>query len=275
VCSSDLKTSTDVCTLAPNAGASVQVDGNRGIDNSFGSNILPIVQNAAGLTTPSKTVSDAIGKGGFTIMIKIAGLADDPKQTSNGLTGDLFAGGKYDPDGGTSPAFDLTTDWPVRPELLNDGKTLASGSKVHFPSAYVNNGTFVNGVGATLTLSLAFGGVALDIQVNQATITFDHTGPTNADNGTISGVIESAALIDGLKKVAGRISPSLCSGSTFDGIAAQINQASDIMKDGTNGPGQNCDGISIGLGFTAKQIKDPDQVAGNTAPSPDPCTDGG
>lgn len=270
------QSSTDVCTLAPGAGKSVQVDGNNGIDNSFGANILPIIQNAAGLQTPSKTISDAIAKGSFTIMLSITGLTQDAKQTNTSLTGQLFAGGAYDPMGMTKPTFDMNTDWPVRPELLNDGMTIASGSKVKFSDAYIVNGTFVNGTGAQITLSLGFGGVALDLTVKNAILTFDHAGAA-ANNGTIGGVIDTEQLITGLKAVAGRISPSLCSGTTFDGIASQIKAASDILSDGTNAPGTPCTGISIGIGFTAKQIKNPDKVAPMSTPSPDPCSamDGG
>src|SRR5256885_8545645 len=55
----------------------------------------------------------------------------------------------------SKPAFSPTDDWPVRPELLNDGKTVASGSKVTFPGAYITNGTFVTPTG-TITISLVF-----------------------------------------------------------------------------------------------------------------------
>jgi hypothetical protein len=47
---------------------------------------------------------------------------------------------------------------------------------------------------------------------------------------------------------------SLCSPSTFDGIAQQLRQSSDIFVDGTQGPNKICDGISIGLGFEAKSV---------------------
>ena len=65
--------------------------------------------------------------------------------------------------------------------------------------------------------------------------------------------------------------------SAFDGIAQQISQASDILKDGTNVPGKPCDGISIGLGFVGKKIANPTKIAADDAAvPPDPCsTDGG
>jgi hypothetical protein len=156
------KDSTDVCTLAAGAPKTNQVDGNNGIDNSFGSVILPIIQSAASLPTPSTTITQAIDKGDFTIQLQIKGLSNDPKQSSTGITGQLFASGAY--DNGT-PAFDANTDWPVEPQLLKDGATIAGGSKITFGNAYVNNGTFVSGDlttgGITVSISLVFQGVPL------------------------------------------------------------------------------------------------------------------
>jgi hypothetical protein len=87
-------------------------------------------------------------------------------------------------------------------------------------------------------------------------------------------VLDTEKLINGLRKVAGRISTSLCGGSTFDGIAQQIRQTSDILADGTNKAGVPCNAISVGLGFTAKRIKNPSKVSPLGTPSPDPCAAG-
>ncbi len=261
------KTSADVCKGAAGASKNTQIDGDNGIDNAFGSIIVPIIQTFS--HDISKQLTDSIVKGGFTILIDTVGLSDEAKQTNTGLTGQLFAGGKLD-----NPTFTKADNWPVRPELLADGKTVAGGSKVKFGDAFVVGGTWVNGVGSDVKLSLAFGGVALDITVHRSTIAFDHSG-TDALNGTIAGVINTKELIDGLRSVAGRISDSLCSGSAFDSIAQQIQQASDIMSDGTNAAGADCTAISIGIGFTAKEIAAPSTVADLGTPAPDKCADGG
>lgn len=264
---SDAK-SMDVCTRAAGAPSSVQTDGTLGVDNSFGANILPIIQSAGSIPNPSQTISESIAKGSFTIMFKIKGLMG-AMQTNTGLSAQLFASGEFDPTGMTKPTFTTADDWPVRPELLNDGKTVASGSKVTFPDSYITNGTFVTPSG-TVTLSLVFQGVALDIEIVKAVIVMDIAGDT-ANSGTIAGVIPTEKLIDGLKKVAGRISKSLC-GSAFDGIAQQIRQTSDINADGSNTAGKACDAISIGIGFTAKRIGNPTKVAALGTAPPDPCT---
>jgi hypothetical protein len=50
-------------------------------------------------------------------------------------------------------------------------------------------------------------------------------------------------------------------------------QASDVMTDGTNEPGQTCDGISLGLGFDAVAVH-LGQVW-SEPPRPQPCVDAG
>ena len=262
--------STDACKLVSGASKTVRDDGENGIDNSFGANILPIILNTAGAEGPAK-INQAISDGSFTIMLNIKGLSDDPKQTATGLTGALLAGGKF-PNG--KPTFTSADDWPVRPELLSN-KTDPNSSTIKFTDSYVVNGTWVNGGQSDVKISLVFSGVALDLTVHKASLTFDHTGPNKADNGTIAGVINTTELIDGLRKVAGRISTSLCGGSAFEGIAGQIKQASDIMDDGTGGaPTTECNAISIGLGFTADVIGPPKTVAELGTPTPDPCAAG-
>jgi hypothetical protein len=279
----DGKLPDNVCT--PVKGGPKIEDGENGIDNAFGKQILPVILTAAGADAPKK-INEGIADGSFTIMLDVVGLSDDPKQTATGLTGQIFAGAKFSKTG-AKPTFTPSDNWPVVPNLLVDPNNPASGSKIKFTDAYIVGGTFVNadpsagGSGSKITLSLAISGVSLDVTVNQAIITFSHEG-TKAKNGVIAGVIDTEELISGLKKVAGRISDSLCSGSAFDSIADQIRQASDILADGTNRAGVPCTGISIGLGFEASEIGIPSTLGDlgspgedKCAPKPDGGTDGG
>lgn len=267
--------STDVCTLVMGAPKGTQADGTNGIDNSFGANILPIITTASAGAAAS--INTAITEGHFTLMIDVTGLDDsNPAQTATGLTGFLNAGGAFSgPDGGASPTFTTADNWPVLPTLLANPMDPKS-STVKFPQAYVVGGTFVNGSPATVTLSLEVGGVGISIVINQATISFDHKSAGSATNGTIAGVINSTDFIAQLKMVAGRISSTLCTGPSFQSIANQINEASDIMADGSNAPGATCNGISIGIGFDAAEIGPPSIVGALAPASPDPCaTDAG
>jgi hypothetical protein len=258
------KDSKDVCQRQSGADSAKQEDGKEGIDNAFGRTVLGFILGL--VPTPTKTINDSIQKGSFTILLDIKGLTDDAKQTATGLGGRLLVGGDY--NNGTKPekkpTFSPTDDWPYRENPI-----------VPIEGAYINAGTFVNGSGgATVELSLFIQGVQLSLTINRALITFDHKPPNDIDNGTISGVINTEALVTGIEKVAGRISTQLCGGSTLDTIKQTIRQASDIRDDGSNAAGVPCNAISIGLGFSGKRIGAPKTKAVDVAPPADPCTAG-
>jgi hypothetical protein len=287
------KTSTDVCTLASGASKTTQVDGNGGIDNSFGENILPIIITTAG-SDAAQRINSAINAGSFTIMTYITGFDDSAGNhtSATGLNGVLLAGGNYAShnDGG-APSWDTNTHWPILPVLINGcdqtngcpaGTDPVAKAQITFPSAYQANGTFVNGTPGNLDLNLSIGGETIDVKVHSALITWDPKAPGSVTNGTIAGVLVSQELVSSLQSVAGRISTSLCSGSAFQSIAQQILQASDIIIDPNSGAvsntsGTNCNGISIGLGFEATEIAAPTaaDVVAPAAASPDPCADAG
>lgn len=286
--------STDVCKLVTGAGRSTQQDGNNGIDNSFGANIMPIVTMLD--SSASMTLNDSINNGKFTVFTDVTGFDDTAGNHTNatGLGGVLLAGAPYSADGGSVPSWDTTTNWPVLPDPgLIQGCTPYSASGgggcpantdpvanavIKFSSAYQNNGTFVNGTPAPLTLSLSIGGQQLALEIDSAVITFQPNGPGSVTNGIIAGVLDSQKLIDAVKNIAGNISTSLCMGSAFDSIAMQLQQASDIVLNGStvsNESGVACNAISIGLGFESTEIAKPSTIAAATAPTPSKCADAG
>ena len=255
------KSSTNLCK--PRAGgppSSVYPDGNGGIDNSFGKNILPIILGLA--PDASDQLNQSLAEGSFTIMLNVKELGD--KTEYNPLTTKLYAGAKLD----TPPLFDGTDVWPVLPELLSNPDDIES-SKVVFGTSYVRDNTWVSGSVAPLSLSLAVAGFTLNLTIGSAVMAMD-LGPDHksAKNGTIAGIIDTEGFIEELRKVAGAFASDLCTGSTFDSLANQLRQASDIMKNGTQDPSIECDGISIGLGFDMSEVQ-----IGTIAPPADPQTD--
>lgn len=259
------KESTDVCQRQAGASPANQDDGTDGTDNAFGKVIIPFLQPFT--ATPSKTLTESLTSGSFTIMLKIKGLTDDPKQSNTGLSGTLLVGAPFSDT--AKPTFSPTDDWPYRKD-----------PQVAINDAYINNGTFVNGTGgATIQLALSIQGQTLALNINKAIITFDHSGASDLTNGTIAGVIGTEQLLDGISKVAGNISKDLCTGSTLDSIKQTIRQASDILEDGTNKAGVPCTGISVGIGFSAKKVANPTKAVDNPVEAPSKCnepdTDGG
>jgi hypothetical protein len=278
--------SNDVCTLVPGSSKQVQVDGKGGIDNSFGSQIMPIIGTLD--STASQTLNTSIASGSFTIMTYVVGFDDmaGNTTTATGLSGVLLAGGKYSADGG-APDWTTSTIWPVLPDLVN-GCTAAGGcpantdpianATIKFTKPFQSKGTFVSGAPNPLTLSLSIGGQTLSLDIASAVVSFSPMAAGSVTNGTIAGVLDTTQLIAGLKNVAGNISTSLCSGSAFESIAMQIEQTSDIVLNGTtvsNTSGTTCNAISIGLGFDSTEIAVPTVIAPGAPPAPSKCADGG
>ena len=60
-------TLTNVCTLAAGAPLINQIDGDDGIDNAWGSTLLPGIQEVASLPTPSQDATGFINAGTWTL----------------------------------------------------------------------------------------------------------------------------------------------------------------------------------------------------------------
>jgi hypothetical protein len=257
-------TSTDLCKPRNNAPPkNVYPDGDKGIDNSFGKNILTIILGIA--SDASAKVNAGLSQGKFTIMLSMDKLGAGANY--KGVVTKLYGGG----DLGAPPKYDGSVKWPVIPELLNDPTDVTS-AKVQFPNAYVVNNTWVSGSKGDVMLNLSVSGFTLSLPIASAVITMELSADhKSATKGTIAGVLPTDVLTSELKKVAGGFDPSLCKGPTIDSIVSQIEQASDILKDGSQNKDSECDGISIGLGFDAGivQLGDIGMPAG---PKDDPCS---
>ena len=153
--------STNVCTLVAGAPIVTQQDGNGGIDNSFGENIVTILETLDG--TVSQSLNAPIDAGQFTIMTYAVGFDDSTGNTTtaSGLTGALLAGGNYRAwhDGG--PTWDLTTAWPVLSTSLDCASTGCppgidpiTSATVQLPHAFPAEGTFVGATADPVTLGL-------------------------------------------------------------------------------------------------------------------------
>ncbi|MRG90595.1 hypothetical protein [Polyangium spumosum] len=259
------KASVGLCKpRAGGAPASVYPDGDEGRDNSFGKNILPTIISLS--SDISVQANEAIANGEFTIMLDMPtlGTASD----CNNLSTKLYGGA----DLGMAPKWDGTDQWPLIPELLNNTMDPTS-AKIVFPKSYVVKNTWVSGTKGTVKLALSVSGFTISLDINSAVITVDLDESRNGgENGTIAGVIETEQLITEISKVASAFDESFCdpNSPTLQSILNLIRQASDIMKDGTQNPEAECDGISIGLGFNAKAVQ-LGPVAEPAMPPPDPC----
>jgi hypothetical protein len=257
--------STDLCL--PRAGGkkvNVYPDGDNGTDNSWGKNVMPMVTGVAPEAAPQ--ANEQIAQGAVTHLFHLTDLGSSSDY--NPILARGYAGAQK----GSPPSFDGSDVWPIKAESLAAPPDVAT-ALVQFPQSYVVGNVWVSGVGGgVLEVSLGVG-FATVLKIHRPLVTIelapDHQSSTR---GVISGVLDVEELIVDIEKTAGQLSPDLCQGSTIESIANQLRQAADIMKDGTQNPALECDGISIGIGFEARAVQ-LGPVASPEPPAPDPCAD--
>jgi hypothetical protein len=242
--------STDVCL--PNAGAdplTAYPDGDAGIDNSFGKNLLPTILGL--YPTWVQDVGNGILNGTFTALLKLMCLP--PTGDVPMLTTKLFGGTTL----GSAPKWDGTDVWPVEPGLLGDPMDPESSTLIYPNSSVIGmaydagqNGTFILSVPFKTTMATA--SIKLTLYAAQMTMTLS-ADRKSATGGMIGGVLDTEEFVAELKKVGFLL--NLCGNPLFDNLLNQVRQASDIMNDGTQDPNMVCNGISMGLGFEMQEAQ--------------------
>lgn len=262
-------TSDNLCApVGEGTPASVYPDGNQGIDNSFGRNILPIITSLA--SNASEEVNDALAEGAFSIIIRVDDLGSGANYVD--LPAFLYAGAAME----DVPLWNGTDVWDVMPELLDNPSDINS-SKVQFPDSFTTSDTWVSGSQGTISISLSLMGYSFALSINKAVITMDlDAARAGATNGTIAGLVNTSDLVAEIQEVAAGFSEEFCDpeSNVLETASRQIEAASDIMSDGSQSPGAPCDAISIGIGFEASKVI-LGEVAPAAPPAPDPCAEGG
>lgn len=239
--------STDVCALNSDASpGTAYPDGDGGIDNSFGKNVLPQL-----LALQPSLVSDkaaAIQSGRLDELFDLRCLPE------SGDAPAFVTALVHGVDLGAPPAFDGTDFWPVEPGLLGDPADPDSSTFL-FPASSVTGDAFDAGAGGTFVLMLpvqtSAGATWLRLTLHAARVTMTLAADRkSATGGRIGGVLVTEELVAEIKKLGAAL--DLCGTAFIDSLVMQVRQASDILSDGAQDPDTTCDGISIGLGFTAQ-----------------------
>ncbi|MDC0741158.1 hypothetical protein [Polyangium mundeleinium] len=257
------KESTGLCKPV-DGGSPVAVypDGNNGIDNSFGRNVLPIF---LGLSSDfGEQMNVHIASGEFTYLLSMANVGSEECATSS----KFFLGGSL----GQEPAFDGSDVWPIDASSVTDPADPTS-AVCSFSSTTITQGFVDASPPSQFTLLLTFQDLDLRLPIHLARIAMHLDADLQgATAGQISGVIYTQDLSDEVAKLAARFDESFCdpNSPTLQSILKQLRQASDIMSDGTQDPTKPCDAISIGVGFTMKSAQ-LGAVVPAAPPPPDPC----
>lgn len=242
--------SKDVC--APNSGGSASTaypDGDMGIDNSFGKNLLPTVLQLS--PTWTQDVNNGISNGRFTAIIKmlcIPDMGDAPNFTTKLLSGTSL---------GAPPKWDGTDVWPIEPGLLGDPKDPESAT-ILFNGSSILSDVYDAGKNVTFIISVPIRTLtdqtSIKLTLYSAKIKMNIAPDRkSATSGMIGGVLNTEEFVSEVSKVGALL--GLCGTPLFDNLIQQVRQSSDIMTDGTQDPAKTCDGISMGLGFDMGEMQ--------------------
>jgi hypothetical protein len=238
--------SNDLCQVVSGGDKTiVYPDGDVGIDNSFGKNILPLLLNIS--PGFSSATTQSVTAGDFTMMLDLVGLTAAADQPS--LVTRLYGGTPL----GQAPAFDGKDCWPVAPELLTNAADIKSSTVVFDKSSIVAN-KWISGTAGTITLTIPTGPATITLTIHKAQVALDLAADhKSATGGVIGGVLDTDEFVKEVKKAIYAVNPMYC--VAIGTIETSIRRSSDILADGSQDPAKTCNGISIGFGFTMKEVQ--------------------
>jgi hypothetical protein len=252
--------------------AGISTDGEYGIDNSWGENIVPgFIATLA--PNPTATHSVSIAKGVGTTVLRIHGLASGGDQA--GLTTEVFTvtASVNSAGGFVAPHEEQWNDgsylWrPFAEQVGTDGS-----STFRMENGYLVDDVWVSGEVATIPIiiDVEFPGYPLVLTLHHAKM----AGRMAADrrsmtDGIIAGILYPEELVASVR-LAASSGPTDCDIS-LEGLANEFRAASDILDDGTQDPTRVCNGISVGFGFVSSpaSLGDPTQSLSQITPCTGP-----
>ena len=233
-------------TCKRNAGSSstVLTDGNGGIDNNFGSRLLPII---GGLSPDAeKIANDNLAAGQWTLVLRLDNVGPDDNSS---VPGAMYVGHSYD---GSS--------WQIADVSTTDGATV-SKPKVRFPDGYMAGGTWVSGdLGkATIPITLVMFGVPTVFPLESGIVT---VRVKDGKLGTMAGGTLGSDLLAAFTPLLESF--GVCKGSTnyelfSKAVAVSVDLVSKapMLQDET----RDCNAMSSGLGFEMGPTAVPTVVA--------------
>ncbi|NUP11785.1 MAG: hypothetical protein HOW73_37535 [Polyangiaceae bacterium] len=223
----------------PNGGvepAYVHEDGEGGIDNAWGKRVRLLLAELEPGGDIDPVLNEPLDEGNYTLIFALDGLGPGANYSSmdaHYLEGRQRSG----------------SSWLKAPESFAGTEPV-----IRFSNGYVNGHTWVSGTSnEPLTIKLSYRGLPFRLKVRRAVVTAQMS-PDHQDvvHGIISGVADTEELAAEMRALFGKVTPDFCSAAAD--AEAIVRQASDIMNDGTQDPNAVCNGISVGLGFTATDV---------------------
>lgn len=248
---------TGTCKRVTGGEQDVLIDGVACRDNNFGSQLVPIVSSLDGRY--EKTSNEAIAKGSSTWILQLEDLDDGPDDPF--VVARLYkAAPWFDFYGPTAPPFDGTEDREIDKESVIDDDL--TRPQTFFAQGWLKSNVFVSGEPAKFKVTLPIQSVSVDAPLVGGVLTLrldpEHT---KGELGVLAGALPSSSIASVLGPIAAQV--GVCPGAMlYDTFLRSVGRMMDVVVDAPtlNDTTQTCNGLSLGLGFTAVPVKPPTRV---------------
>jgi hypothetical protein len=231
------------------APSNALVDGNGGIDNNYGSQLIPMLQS---LSTSIESQANAqITNGAASMVLRLQNF-DPTLADSTNVPGELYVVGAP----GFTPTFASSDAWPVSSTSLASPSSVGAPSNAlaRFPHGFVKGGHWVSGTlgeaAVPVVVPIGFGPVSLPLASPFVTFKL-----SDGSDGTLAGAARASDFVAGIVPIAESL--GICpSDPNFQSIALSFTQASDLVigAPSLQDTSKTCDAISIALGFTVVPV---------------------
>ena len=280
-------TSVDDAAECVAANGNPPLDGNKGIDNSFGQYVLPTVVSLISCLEDNIALNQGCGRG--TVLLRLRnwnGTPNDAKvdvsvlSAVDGTSLDDVSGLQWGGPSGSSlmlagmaedapdPAWDGEDYYFVDPTsvVAND----IERPEVWKSDAYIRNGRVVLPVNDGETFVFLTGPGSFSISINGFLIADISEDGETLEKGLLAGRFAVGELISTLEPLG------ICDDAFRGSVVGLLTDNLDLRADpGVGSPDDQCTATGVAFSFQGIRARIADTIAPVELPIPDPCVDGG
>jgi hypothetical protein len=269
------------------ASGNPPLDGDKGIDNSFGEHVLPTVVNLISCLEDNIALNQGVGKG--TVLLRIRDWNGTPTDARvdvaviSAVDGtsldDVSAvewggpnGATLMAEGGVLPAPEPA--WDGEDVFFADPQSLVAGDlerpEVWKTDAYITNGRVVLPVDTGATFTFLTGPGSFAISANGFLVADISPDRQTLVKGLLAGRFPAGKLVATLEPLG------ICDEAFRNSVVELLTDNLDLRVDPNLGtPDDQCTATGVAFSFQGIRARLAETIAPVTLPIPDPCADGG
>ncbi len=269
------------------ANGNPPLDGNKGIDNSFGQYVLPTIMSLISCLEDNIALNQGRGRG--TVLLRLRnwnGTPNDAKvdvsvlSAVDGTSLDDVSGVQWGGPNGSSLMLPGTIEeapdpvWDGEDYYFVDPLSVVAEDierpEVWKTDAYIRNGRVVLPVDTGATFVFLTGPGSFSISINGFLIADISEDGETLEKGLLAGRFPAGELIATLEPLG------ICDEAFRGSVVGLLTNNLDLHGDpGVGSPDDQCTATSVAFSFQGIRARIADRIAPVELPIPDPCANGG